>query len=418
MERSPRRLAVEGMDNSWVRAAILSSAVPQTAEILKAVMTVPASAPGRSAMIDQLIATAAGQDNPAMLVKVLAAVAPQPGSEIQDWHFRVLKSLIDSLNHKKLTLASLAAAADSGMRETISRLQSIFVVARAVATEPRADEGTREITIQLLGHDAAHQEEDLQLLGNLLKPANPLAVQKAALETLKHNTNSQVPGLLLGGWKQLSPSLRAPILEILLSREESTRALLDALQHRVIRAGEITAANRQRLLANPNQEIQRQAAAILKIGATSSRAEVMAKYAGVAALTGEPEKGKQRFIKNCTPCHFLKGQGNIVGPDLSALADKTPGDFILAILDPSAVIEPRFIAYNIDTRDDRSLTGIISAESSTSLTLTQAGGIKETILRSDITEIKASSLSLMPEGFEQAMNQQDLADLISYLKKR
>jgi len=39
-------------------------------------------------------------------------------------------------------------------------------------------------------------------------------------------------------------------------------------------------------------------------------------------------------------------------------------------------------------------------------------------LRSDIAEIKANSLSLMPEGLEQAMNQQDLADLIAYLKKR
>jgi putative heme-binding domain-containing protein len=122
------------------------------------------------------------------------------------------------------------------------------------------------------------------------------------------------------------------------------------------------------------------------------------------------------FEKNCTTCHLLRGQGHAVGPNLAALADKPPGDFVLAIMDPNAVVEPRFVSYNVETRDGRSLSGIISAETATTLTLIQPGGITESILRSDISEIKATGLSLMPEGFEQAMNHQDLADLIAYLK--
>jgi hypothetical protein len=79
-------------------------------------------------------------------------------------------------------------------------------------------------------------------------------------------------------------------------------------------------------------------------------------------------------------------------------------------------VEPRFISYNIETRDGRSLSGIINAETATTLTLVQPGGIQETILRSDATEIRATGLSLMPEGLEQSMNVQDLADLIAHLK--
>jgi len=37
-------------------------------------------------------------------------------------------------------------------------------------------------------------------------------------------------------------------------------------------------------------------------------------------------------------------------------------------------------------------------------------------LRNDIEEIKASGLSLMPEGLEQNMTPQELADLIAYVK--
>ena len=42
--------------------------------------------------------------------------------------------------------------------------------------------------------------------------------------------------------------------------------------------------------------------------------------------------------------------------------------------------------------------------------------MEEKLLRSDIVEMKASSLSLMPEGLEQSMNPQDLADLIGFIK--
>src|SRR5207245_2931012 len=104
------------------------------------------------------------------------------------------------------------------------------------------------------------------------------------------------------------------------------------------------------------------------------RAEAMAQYQEATTMKGDAAKGRIIFGKNCAACHQLKGQGNAVGPNLALLADKTPGDFLLAIIDPNAAVEPRFLAYNIETKDDRSLTGIVSAESSTSLTLVQPGG--------------------------------------------
>src|SRR5213075_2846587 len=90
-------------------------------------------------------------------------------------------------------------------------------------------------------------------------------------------------------------------------------------------------------------------------------------------------------------------------------------DFLVAILDPNAAVEPRFVAYNIETKDGRSLAGVVNAETATTLTLVQSGGTSEKILRGDISQIRASGLSLMPEGLEQNMTPQDLADLISYL---
>jgi putative heme-binding domain-containing protein len=192
-------------------------------------------------------------------------------------------------------------------------------------------------------------------------------------------------------------------------------ALLDNIENGTISPNEISPANRQRLLKHPNPALQQRAQTIWS-AQNASRAEILRKYQSATTLTGDSAKGATVFANTCALCHFLRGQGHAVGPSLAALADKTPADFLTAILDPNAAVEPRFIAYNIETKDGRSLNGIVSAETATTLTLVQGGGGQETVLRSDIQEMRASGLSLMPEGLEQSMTPQDLANLIAYLK--
>jgi len=150
---------------------------------------------------------------------------------------------------------------------------------------------------------------------------------------------------------------------------------------------------------------------------SDNRAEVLAKYQSVAGMNGDAAKGAAVFAGNCASCHAFGGQGHAVGPDLGGFRNKSVQDFLVAILDPNAAIEPRFVSYSVETKDGRSLTGIIRAETATSLTLAQGGGVEEKILRGDIAEIKAGNVSLMPEGLEQNMAPSDLADLIAYLRK-
>jgi putative heme-binding domain-containing protein len=210
--------------------------------------------------------------------------------------------------------------------------------------------------------------------------------------------------------------LRTRILGALLARDEWIGDLLDAVARGLIAPSEIPPANRQRLLKHKNEALARRAAGLLAAGQSASRAEVMAKYRDAITLTGDPGHGRPVFATNCASCHAIGGAGHAVGPDLTAFRTKSPQDFLVAILDPSAAIEPRFINYQVETKDGRSLSGVVKAETASSLTLVQGGGLEETILRNDIAEIRASNLSLMPEGLEQNMTPQDLADLIAYLK--
>src|SRR5262249_39982702 len=135
----------------------------------------------------------------------------------------------------------------------------------------------------------------------------------------------------------------------------------------------------------------------------------------VKSLSGDATKGVEIFRQQCATCHRLKGEGNSVGPDLTTVADKSVPALMVAILDPNQAVEARFVNYNAVTKSDRELSRIIAAETPNSVTLRTAGGTEETILRSDLKELTASGLSLMPEGFEKTLKPQDLADLISFI---
>jgi putative heme-binding domain-containing protein len=88
---------------------------------------------------------------------------------------------------------------------------------------------------------------------------------------------------------------------------------------------------------------------------------------------------------------------------------------LISILDPSREVAPQYIAYAIDTKDGESCVGIIAHESPASITVRQAYGKDEVIDRANIKGMKSQGQSLMPEGLEQGLGQQDLANLLEYI---
>jgi putative heme-binding domain-containing protein len=64
------------------------------------------------------------------------------------------------------------------------------------------------------------------------------------------------------------------------------------------------------------------------------------------------------------------------------------------------------------------LYGVIAAETGNSVILKLVDGRARTVLRDDIAELRGSELSLMPDGLEAGLVEQDLADLIALLKSR
>jgi len=85
------------------------------------------------------------------------------------------------------------------------------------------------------------------------------------------------------------------------------------------------------------------------------------------------------------------------------------------IVDPNAVIPNDYKAWTLETTDDRSISGILKQQDEKAVTLVTAN---ETVVvpRAEIKSLRESELSMMPEGLLQACNDQEVRDLIYYLR--
>jgi len=69
----------------------------------------------------------------------------------------------------------------------------------------------------------------------------------------------------------------------------------------------------------------------------------------------------------------------------------------------------------VATKDGKTISGILISETVTGLTLKRSGGVQETVLRQNIEEMTSTNRSLMPDGLEQTITPQEMADLLAFL---
>jgi putative heme-binding domain-containing protein len=249
----------------------------------------------------------------------------------------------------------------------------------------------------------------------LLKGNHPQAVQLAAVAALDRFSEPEVAAVLVDAWRGLSPRLRTAAAEALFSRPERAAAFLDAMDSGTIRPADTDPGRLNVLRQSSDAAVREKAeklAAKLKSGA---RPEVLQAYRPALTLTGDPAKGKALFQKTCAACHRLDGFGTEIGPNLIAMQNRGPDAILANVIDPNLEVNPQFVEYLVDTKDGRTLTGLLASESANSVTLKRSEGATDTVLRGDIAKMRSTGLSIMPEGLEQQLDVQAMADLIAYL---
>jgi putative heme-binding domain-containing protein len=135
------------------------------------------------------------------------------------------------------------------------------------------------------------------------------------------------------------------------------------------------------------------------------------------------EHGKATFAAaNCYNCHRFDGEGGAVGPDLTILSGRfSAQDILESVIEPNKVINDQYAAVTVVTTDGRVITGRISNYSGGNIVINTNmldPNATETIQPKDIEELETASVSMMPSGLLNTLNESELLDLFAFLLSR
>jgi putative heme-binding domain-containing protein len=290
---------------------------------------------------------------------------------------------------------------------------------RRVLRGPSQDGTRRRRAVESLV--AAGDRKVLDDVAALLAPESktPAELQSAALAALGRLEDDRVAGVVLASYPRLSPDLQPKAVGLLTQRTAWSKALLAAIGDDGLPASTLNAGQVAGLLARGDEELTRLVAAkwgTVRAERNPQREAVVAEMRDfLQRSAGDPLVGRQVFAKVCGQCHKLHGEGQEVGPDITANGRSSYEQLLSNVFDPSLVIGAAYQARTLVTEDGRVLTGLLAEDNEQRIVLKTQGGKLETIPRGEIELLKVSELSLMPEGLERQLKPEELADLFAFL---
>jgi putative membrane-bound dehydrogenase-like protein len=402
-------------DDRWMKLAVMSSLADGAGEVLSRLVSDAESrqTKGAQAVLASLAAQVGAQKKPEAVAAVVKALEKLPASEAA-LQSSLLRGLNDGLVQSGGSLRTvLAAAKASDATDLVDRL---IAGAKQRAADDKASIAAR---VQAVGALSLGSLDEVgSTLASLLDNKQPQEVQLAALAVLGRHNAPLVAEAILAAWPGMSPRVRNQASDDLLARPQRVAALLDAIEQGVVSATELDPARIKLLQTHRDKKIADRAAKLLASQKLSARNEVVEQYRSVLAMPGDIERGRGVFKKICSTCHKLEGMGHEIGPNLATMQSRGAEAILVNVLDPNREVNPQYVNYVLVTDDGRQMTGMIAAETATSVTLKRAEGLTDTVLRLNIDQLQSTRQSIMPEGMEKQIDPQSMSDLLAYLTKQ
>ncbi len=414
-------LAMRHSENQWFRLATLSSVADQPSQFFHLLRAKNASFENKE-LFAQLAAMIGAKHDPAELSKFLGALSglKQPEIALAGLN-KGLKlanvsnlpvtgaeaSMLPFLNSENDTIQKAAW-------ETARFFEMRQLVQKAIADAQNASLLAKQRVIAVGALRGGQYSTIAPILQKFLPLQDSPELQIAAVESLSAFDNPDIAATLLASWKNYTPEVRQKVLNALLSERERMKALMKALEDGQVERTMADPAMQARLYDHPDKAIAERARQFFK-QEDGEREAAVAGYRDALNLTGDVNRGRDIYGSTCAKCHSPQKGRPRIGADLSGINNKTKEELLDSILNPSAAIDPRFINYVVTTKDGRIYDGILANETPGAITLRNTEG-DVTILRKNLAQLRASTLSLMPNGMEKTLSKQQIADLIAYLR--
>jgi putative heme-binding domain-containing protein len=266
------------------------------------------------------------------------------------------------------------------------------------------------------------------LAERIIHPQTPARLKGYALRLIPPNHKALTLELLKELAKSDDPVLELEAVRSLAARKASTDIAADENRKFAVRAEAILGTEDMKLL----QKLSRDSNSIIKDEANRALRYTKHDHSFVMNMTdawlkmlddlpgfADAEAGRRIFfnpkIALCASCHRHSGRGNVVGPDLTLVAQQGNRAAILrSILEPHREVAPQFYPSLVKLKDGTEFTGILLRSSSTEV-FRDLTGKERSFPEADILSRTELKTSLMPPGLVLSMTDKELRDLLEFL---
>ncbi|MFM8275101.1 MAG: c-type cytochrome, partial [Gemmata sp.] len=420
------------------RAAVLAAASAHDAFFLADMKGLP----DRAAVLDAVEAAArsfAGRDDQTALTGLLAAVS-QSRPAVAERFVAGLAAGWPAGKKPKLAAGEEAAIAQAlaglpaasrgkllklaagwGVQGIEAQLAKLTDAAFATLADTRAKDADRVAAAQQIVEFRTEDEAAASKLLAAVAPDASPALAAGIFEALAQSRAKGVSAAVVAKLRDLPPAVRPVALQLVLARPDSTKAFLDAVEAGTLRFDMLALDQRQALASHPDRALSDRAKRILALGGglpSPDRQEVIEELRDALSKKGSVDNGKKMFVAHCAKCHKHGSEGTAIGPDLTGFGVHPKEELAIAILDPSRSVEGNFKLYRAVTADDRTILGILGAQTGTTTEIIDAEAKRHQLAKADIVSIRETDKSLMPEGFEKVMKPEELTDLLEFLSQK
>jgi putative heme-binding domain-containing protein len=294
------------------------------------------------------------------------------------------------------------------------RLDRVYAQAFSMSIDFNMAARLRLQAIQMLGATSYPFSDVADWFLMLVDGRESPMIQSAAVTTLSSYSDPRILTSFMARWAVLTPDLRKQAVASLLTRVERLNSVLDEIEAGRIRLDDLNSTELNLLRTDSDASIRQRAVRLFGPLATH-RPAVVDSFSPALHLAGDRNNGRELFQARCANCHSAGQNGRNFGPDLSAMRAFSRDKLLSGIIEPSAELNPQYLAYVIETKAGELRLGLVLRQNSKTVILAAPASEEIALPRSNIQSFQPQPWSLMPEGLETGLTPKTMADILEYI---
>ncbi|MEO8596070.1 MAG: c-type cytochrome [Candidatus Solibacter sp.] len=137
-------------------------------------------------------------------------------------------------------------------------------------------------------------------------------------------------------------------------------------------------------------------------------------------VPGNVENGMTVFTGagGCARCHMIRGQGGLLGPDLSSIGAQMSLKALQEALTKERPISPGYRPMTVTTRQGTKISGVARNADAFSIQLLDDQGKLHLLDRGTLASVTYANQSLMPHNIDKVLSKEQYRDLVAMLSRQ